>query len=351
METKAGLFICATLVTLAASTPFVSNANAEQENYEKYKQLFKPLPTTPPVPADNPITEEKVKLGKMLYWDRRTSKTGATNCGFCHHPTYYGAEPMRRSVGINGEIHKRNAQTVLNAAFLDRQFWAGEAPDLEQQALGAIKSHVASRSWPTEVAERLNRQPEYKALAENVYGEPLTEENIGKSIATFMRTLTTPDYPLARWLNGDDNAMTTQQKKGMALFADKGCIACHSGPNFSNDTYQKVMVPGGEEDFGLYERTKQEGDKYKFKVPSLLNVAETAPYTHKGTINDLPTMIRFMAKEMLNIALTDSEVEAMVAFKHALTGEMPEHFLTLPVLPTGGGDGDYGPGLTPSGKN
>ena len=351
MKTKAGLFIRAMPLIVAASVPFMSHANAEQDNYEKYKEIFKPLPATPPVPADNPITEEKVKLGKMLYWDRRTSKTGATSCGFCHHPAYYGAEPMSRSVGINGEIHKRNAQTVLNAAFLERQFWAGEAPDLEQQALGAIKSHVASRSWPAEVAERLNRQPEYKALAEKAYGEPLTEENIGKSIAAFMRTLITPDYPLARWLNGDDNAMTAQQKKGMALFADKGCIACHSGPNFSNDTYQKVRVPGGEEDFGLYARTKQEEDKYKFKVPSLLNVAETAPYTHKGTINDLPTMIRFMGKEMLNTTLTDSEVEAMVAFKHALTGKMPERFLTLPVLPTGGGEGDYGPGLMPSGKN
>jgi cytochrome c peroxidase len=258
---------------------------------------------------------------------------------------------MRKSVGINGEIHKRNAQTVLNAAFLDSQFWTGSAPDLESQALGAVKSHVASRSWPKEVAERLNRQPEYRERSTEVFGEPLTEENIGKAIATFVRTLITPDYPLARWLNGDDDAITGQQKRGMKLFADKGCVACHAGPNFSNSSFQRIVVPGAESDLGLFSRTKKEEDKYFFKVPSILNVAKTAPYTHKGLINDLPSMVRLMAKEMLKTELTSGEVEDIVAFLDTLTGEMPEHFMVLPVLPTGGGEGDFGPGLMPSGKN
>src|SRR3972149_11440925 len=246
---------------------------------------------------------------------------------------------MRKSVGINGEIHKRNAQTVLNAAFLERQFWAGESKDLEEQALGAIKSHVASRSWPKEVAERLNRQPEYRELSIKVYGEPLTEENIGKSIATFVRTLTTPNYPLARWRNGDENAMTEQQKRGMASFAGKGCMACHAGPNFSNSSYQKIIVPGGEGAFGLYERTKKEDDKYRFKVPSLLNVAETPLYTHKGTVDDLPSMVRLMGREMLKAELNDNEVMEIAAFLRSLSGEMPQHFMTVPVLPAGGGEG------------
>jgi cytochrome c peroxidase len=348
MRSRFFLFIL--FFIFAAPFAFTGAADAEGK-YDKYREVFEPLPAIPPIPADNQITPDKVRLGKMLYWDRRTSKTGATSCGFCHHPAYYGAEPMRKSVGINGEIHKRNAQTVLNAAFLERQFWAGESPTLEHQALGAIKSHVASRSWPKEVAQRLNRQPEYKALAMKVYGEPLTEENIGKSIATFMRTLITPNYPLARWLKGDENAMTTQQKRGMALFADKGCIACHAPPNFSNSSYQKIIVPGGEGDFGLYKRTKKEGDKYKFKVPSLLNVSKTAPYTHKGMVNDLPSMVRLMGNKMLRTELKKNEVNDIVAFLHSLTGEMPQHFLTMPVLPTGGGEGDFGPGLTPSGKN
>lgn len=326
-------------------------AEAEEVKYERYRSILKPLPAVPPIPAGNQMTAEKISLGKMLYWDRRVSKTGATSCAFCHHPTYYGAEPMRKSVGINGEVHLRNAQTVLNAAFLKVQFWAGEAPDLENQALGAVKSHVAMRSWPKEVAERLNRMPAYRELSMKVYGEPLTEENIGKSIAAFMRTLVTPNYPLARWLNGDDGALTERQKNGMTLFVDKGCVACHSGPNFSNSSLQRIVVPTGEEDHGLYRTTKKEEDKYFFKVASLLNVAKTAPYTHNGSVNDLNSMVKLMGREMLKTELKDGEVDDIVAFLHSLTGEMPQDFLTLPALPTGGGDGDFGPDLQPSTKN
>lgn len=343
--------VLVSILFIASTSLFGGSATAAEGKYDKYRGIFQPLPAIPPIPADNPVTPDKIKLGKMLYWDRRVSKTGATSCGFCHHPAYYGAEPMRRSVGIGGDIHKRNAQTVLNAAFLERQFWAGEAANLEEQALGAIKSHVATRSWPKEVAERLNRLPDYTDLSMKVYGEALTEENIGKSIATFMRTLVTPNYPLARWLKGDEKALTEQQKQGMALFADRGCIVCHAGPNFSNSSYQKIIVPGGEEDFGLFSRTKNEEDKYKFKVPSLLNVAKTPPYTHKGNVLDLPSMVRLMAREMLKTQITDSEVGDIVAFLNSLTGEMPEYFLTLPVLPAGGSDGDFGPDLQPSTKN
>lgn len=329
---------------------WASGAMAE-DKYSKYRGMLAPLPALPPIPSNNVITPEKIELGKMLYWDRRVSKTGATSCGFCHHPTYYGAEPMRKSVGINGDVHLRNAQTVLNAAFLKSQFWASEQPDLENQSLGAVKSHVAMRSWPKEVAERLNRIPEYRELSVKVFGEPLNEENMGKAMAAFMRTLVTPNYPLARWLRGDDNAMTEQQKRGMSLFVDKGCVACHAGPMFSNSSLQKVQVPHGEADEGRSRTTKQDADKFLFKVPSLLNVAKTPPYTHNGSVSDLPSIVRFMGKEMLKTDLSDPEVNDIVAFLHSLTGEMPKDFMVLPVLPVGGGEGDFGPGLSPSTKN
>jgi cytochrome c peroxidase len=301
-------------------------AKSDVEKYEKYKLILKPLPASPPIPADNTMTPEKIKLGEMLYWDRRVSKTGATSCGFCHHPAYYGVEPMRKSVGINGEIHKRNAQTVLNAGYLKVWFAAGEAPTLEAQALGAVKSHVATRSWPKEVAERLNRIPGYKELSMNVFGEPLTEENIGKAMAAFMRTLNTPDYPLARWLNGDDNAMTEQQKRGMATFVDKGCITCHSGPNFSNSTYQRIMVPGGEKDLGRYKVTNKEEDKYLFRVYSHLNVTETPPYFHNGSVDDLRTVIKIMGEQMLKIELTDKEDNPRASYRWRRGGLRPRAY-------------------------
>ncbi len=353
---------------------FVSadEARASDPQYEKYRSVFTPLPALPPIPPDNQMTPDKIQLGKMIYWDRRVSKTGATSCVFCHYPSYYGAEPMRKSVGINGEIHLRNAQTVLNAAFLTAQFWAGESPTLEHQSLAAVRSHVATRSWPKEVAERLNRLPEYRELSGKVFGEPLTEENMGKAMAAFMRTLITPNYPLARWLHGDENAITETQKRGMALFDDKGCIGCHWGPTFSGPAHNpkvsvhakehpeshdtglhlhKVLLPGAENDLGRAKKTKKEEDKYFFKVPQLLNVAKTPPYTHAGLIDDLSEMVNFMAEKMLDIKLSSAETDDIVAFLHSLTGELPPDFMVVPILPAGGGKGDFGPDLLPSGKN
>ncbi len=320
------------------------------KEYKHYREVYQPIPALPPIPPDNSLTEARIELGRMLYWDRRTSKTGQTSCGFCHHPAYYGAEPMDRSVGVFGEVHAANAHTVLNAAFHPSQFFSGSALTLEDQALGAIRSHVASRSWPNEVAERLNRIPGYRQLSQQAYGGDLSEEVIGKAIASFMRTLITPDYPLARWLQGDESALSEPQKRGMASFAERGCIGCHSAPYFSNFSYQKFVIEGGEHHLGRYKVTKEEDDKFTYKVPSLLNVAKTPPYTHAGVVKGLPEMVRIMAKQMLEVELPDDEVEDIVAFLHALTGSLPPHFQTVPTLPIGGGEGDFGPHLTPSTK-
>ena len=165
-----------------------------------------------------------------------------------------------------------------------------------------------------------------------------------------MRILITPDYPLARWLQGDDSAMSEKQKRGMALFADRGCIGCHASPYFSNFTFQKFTIEGGEHHLGRYEVTKEEADKFTYKVPSLLNVAKTPPYTHAGVVTSLPEIVRIMSKQMLDEEFTDDEVEDIVAFLDALTGKMPPHFQYIPQLPIGGGSGDFGPGLTPSTK-
>jgi cytochrome c peroxidase len=338
-------------MALAAATLISSvSANASESDYAAYKEIYQPIPALPPIPADNSLSDERVALGQMLYWDRRTSKTGQTSCGFCHHPAYYGAEPMDRSLGVFGELHAANAHTVLNAAFHPSQFFSGSAPTLEDQALGAIKSHVASRSWPKEVAERLNRIPGYRKLAQEAYGEDLNEVVIGKAIASFMRTLVTPDYPLARWLRGDDKAMSEQQKRGMALFADKGCVGCHAPPYFSNFTFQEFHIEGGEHHLGRYKVTKDEADKFTYKVPSLLNVAKTPPYTHAGVVKSLPKMVKIMGQKMLDIELPENEVGDIVAFLHALTGKMPQHFHYIPALPVGGNEGDFGPNLTPSTK-
>lgn len=350
MRTSRTLLAKITLCLMAMTWGLMSSAAADEPSYGQYRDIFQPIPALPPIPADNSITEDRVRLGQMLYWDRRTSKTGQTSCGLCHHPAYYGAEPMERSVGVFGEVHAANAHTVLNAAYHPAQFFSGSAPTLEDQALGAIRSHVASRSWPKEVAERLNRVPGYRDLSQQAYGKALDEEIIGKAIASFVRTLVTPDYPLARWLRGDEQAMTEPQKRGMELFANRGCIACHAPPYFSNFSYQKFEIEGGMHHLGRYKVTNNEEDKFRYKVPSLLNVAQTPPYTHAGVITQLPEMVKVMGQKMLQTDLPDNEVKDIVAFLHALTGKMPEHFKTIPVLPIGGDEGDFGPELTPSTK-
>jgi cytochrome c peroxidase len=327
---------------------------ARAGDYAKYRKILEPLPAIPPIGADNPMSPDKVRLGKMLYWDRRISKTGETSCVSCHSPSYYGAEPMRKSAGAKGETHLRNAPTVLNAAFLNALLWTGEAPALDHQALGEAESHAAMRV-SDEIAERLNRIPEYWELSVTVFGPPLTGENIGKAMAAYIRTLVTPDYPLARWLQGDEHALTENQKRGMSLFIYKGCVSCHYGPTFSNpvphpekevqreDNHEsrdpgvhlhKVILPGAEDDHGRARKTEREEDKYLFKVPLLLNVAKTPPYTHAGLIDNLHDMVAFMGKNMLITELSTSEVDDIAAFLHSLTGEIPVDFLTAPVLPT-----------------
>ncbi|MGI9334354.1 MAG: cytochrome-c peroxidase [Gammaproteobacteria bacterium] len=333
-----------------ASLACASASLAAETDYSSFRQVLSPIPARAPVPEDNALTEARVNLGRMLYWDRRTSKTGATSCGYCHHPAYYGAEPMDRSLGVYGEVHAANAHTVLNAAFHTSQFFSGSAETLEDQALAAIRSHVAARSWPEEVAERLSRVPEYNELSKDAYDEPLSEEVIGKAIASFMRTLITPDYPLARWLNGDEDAMSEQQKRGMATFVQRGCIGCHQSPYFTDFSFRKFEIEGGMHHDGRYKVTKKEEDRHTYKVPSLLNVAMTPPYTHAGVIKILPEMVELMGKKMLMTELPDNEVTDIVAFLHALTGKQPASFQHIPVLPIGGGEGDFGPKLTPSTK-
>ena len=347
--------------TAGASTEIMEEekpASEPAETYGKYRTIFTMLPAIAPIPADNPLTESKIGLGRMLFWDRRVSKTGARSCASCHSPSYYGAEPLRKSLGIKGEPGLRNAPTVLNVAFLTTLYWTGESPDLEHLAMSEIESEATMKSIPEEVAERLNGIPEYKALATEVFGSPLTGEEIGISLAAFMRTLITPNYPLARWIQGDENALTESQKRGMALFVDKGCIGCHYGPAFSGPAHDraagvyasehpkagelgihlhKVLLPGAEDDTGRAENTGKDEDKYYFRVPLLLNVTKTPPYTHTGMVDSLNEVVKFMAVNMLNTEMSQPESDDIAAFLDSLTGEVPDNFMTAPALPVGGG--------------
>jgi len=291
-----------------------------------------PLPSVPPIPADNTMSHEKVELGKMLFFEPRLSASGVVSCATCHNPSMAFTDRVPRALGHNHQVGPRNTPTVLNAAFLDNQFWDGRSPSLEDQALGPIQNTIEMAGSLEETVETLKGIPEYRATFAAVFGgdDPVTPGNVAKAIAAFERTLITYNSPFDRYLMGDENDISREAWAGWKLFRQKGFVTCHSGPNFTNSGFYAIQVPGSK-DLGRYEVTGKEADKYKFRVQSLRNIALTYPYFNNGSVWDLDQAVRIMAREMLNTEPTDKEVERIVAFLHTLTGEMPE--FVYPVLP------------------
>ena len=307
------------------------------------------LPETAPAPVDNPTTEAKVELGKMLYMDPRFSSTGTVSCNSCHNVMEGGDDNRRVSMGVHGKTGNRNAPTVWNAAFHSVQFWDGRAALLEDQAKGPVANPVEmGMSNVDEAMERVKAIPGYRPWFEKAFGkDSMTVENAAKAVAAFERTLITPNSPYDRYVKGDKQALTEQQVRGMNTFASVGCNSCHSGPafngpkmNFGEGFYAKfptftdndyVSKYKFEDDKGRQEATGKAADAHMFRVPTLRNITDTAPYFHNGSVNDLHEAVRVMAKTQLNRDLSESETDDIVAFLASLTGEYPT--ITMPRLP------------------
>jgi cytochrome c peroxidase len=319
-----------------------------------YAGQWQALPNTPPIPADNPQTEAKIELGKALYFDPRLSSTGTVSCNSCHNVMASGDDNRPVSVGIEGQKGGRSAPTVWNSAFLSVQFWDGRAPTLEAQAKGPVTNPIemGMKDWDATMA-RLKSIPGYAPMFKAAFGgeNPMTADNTAKAIAAYERTLITPNSPYDRHAKGDETALTEQQLSGMNTFAELGCTTCHSGANFSGPNlpvgtgwFMKFPTfPGSEydekyrliEDMGRFEATKNDADKHIWRVPTLRNIALTAPYFHNGAVKTLDEAVRVMAKTQLNKDLSDEQVQDIVAFLNALTGEFPEQ--TMPRLPASPG--------------
>ncbi len=318
---------------LSTSSGNSSQRKVSGDPYAKYKRFFKPLPALPPIPASNPLTPEKVELGKMLYYDPRLSRSKLISCNTCHNLSIGGDDNQKTSLGDHWRTGGRNAPTTLNSGFLRVQFWDGRAPTLEEQAKGPLQAHVEMNSTPELVVHRLKAIPQYVELFKKAFpGEkdPVTFENVVKAIAAFERTLNTPNSPFQRYLLGETNALTKEQKEGMALFVKYGCIACHNGPVFSDGRFHKFKW---NNDLGRYRVTKNPADKYKFRTPQLLNVAVTAPYFHDGSVNSLEEAVKIMAQKELGKKLTNEEAKKIADFLRSLTGEVPLEARILPQLP------------------
>ncbi|MCS7214447.1 MAG: cytochrome-c peroxidase [Candidatus Calescibacterium sp.] len=318
----------------------------DKELLDRARTFFAPLPKVADNP-DNKITPDKVKLGKMLYFDPRLSKSGFISCNSCHNLSTYGVDNLPTSIGHKWQLGPRNAPTTLNAALHIAQFWDGRAKDVEEQAKGPILNPKEKAS-PSEkfVVDRLKSIPEYVELFKKAFPEekdPLTYDTITKAIAAFERTLLTPSR-FDKFLQGDTRALSQEEKEGLKLFIEVGCTACHRGVGIGGDMYQKfgIVKPYYEVikysdpsmiDKGRYEVTKNEADMYVFKVPSLRNVTRTYPYFHDGSVWRLEDAVSIMAEIQLGRKLEPAQVSKIVAFLRSLEGQIPQDALTLPVLP------------------
>lgn len=310
--------------------------------------MFQPLIEVAENP-ENPVTDAAVNLGRMLYYDTRLSEDRSLSCNTCHDLASYGDDGLKTSKGIGDQVGARSAPTVYNAAIHISQFWDGRAKDVEEQAIGPVTNPIEmGMPDPAYVLKVLKSIPGYVEAFKATFPddeEPLTFVNVGKAIGAFERKLMTPS-PFDDFLKGDDAALTDAEKHGLNLFITTGCTVCHNGMGIGGHLYQKLglVKEWPTEDLGRYEVTGVETDKYFFKVPSLRNITETAPYLHDGSVETLPEIVSKMAEYQLGRILSDEDVDAIVTFLGALKGRVDEDYIREPELPADGPD-------TPKGKS
>ena len=290
----------------------------------------------------NPSTEAKVNLGRQLYFETRLSKNQDLACESCHHLAAYGVDGQKTSPGHKKQLGNRNSPTVYNAAGHFAQFWDGRAADVEEQAKGPVTNPV-EMAMPSEkrVVEVLRSIPGYvEAFKQAFPGEkdPISMDRMAMAIAAFERQLVTPSR-FDKFLGGDKNALTNDEKRGLKKFVEVGCMSCHMGVNVGGGMYQKLglVVPyPDQKDAGRFEVTKQEADRMFFRVPTLRNVDKTAPYFHDGSVADLSQAVKLMARHQLGKEVSDDDTQLIVAFLRSLTGELPKALIEKPALPASG---------------
>ncbi len=346
IKRRQGRWLLLTFFGLVAATALTA-ANAFD--------AFKPLPLTPDIPADNPQSPPKIALGKQLYFDPRLSVNGAVTCNSCHDLMAGGDDGRALSIGALGKPGIRSAPTLWNVAFETIYFWDGRATSLE----AAIREQlfdgtVMAMPSGKVLVKRLAEIPEYKREFHEVFGKsaPVSVDNVTKALASYIRTLVTRNNAFDRYLQGDKHAMSKTAVRGFHEFVDEGCGACHfwvnmSGPvpglafkmgegfyelfpNYPDSQYDKQYDL--LKDLGRFNVTKNVRHKHMFRVPSLRNVALTAPYFHNGSVKTLDEAVRVMAKTQFQKHLTDQQVKDIVAFLKDLTGKFPEQL--MPRLPT-----------------
>jgi cytochrome c peroxidase len=313
--------ICAGLATWAV---LHSQATADRSSIP-----FDQEPITP-VPRTLALDTGKVRLGEVLFHDARLSRGDVLACASCHRLAESGDDNRARSPGIDNELLSFNAPTVFNAALSFRLNWRGNFRALEDQIEAVLLDpHLMNTSWE-ELLSKLRADEAYREAFSAIYGDDPAPAHVLDALATFERSLLTPDARFDRYLRGERDALGAEEERGYGLFKEYGCVACHQGVNVGGNLFQKFGIfydPfSGREvlsgaDLGRFAITGEEADRHVFRVPSLRNVGVTAPYFHDGSAASLEEAVEAMGRSQLGRSLTEHEIASIVAFLRSLTGE------------------------------
>jgi len=312
---------------------------------------LQPLPESAPVPAENPLTKTKISLGKQLFFDPiLLGPDNLLSCNSCHQLAQGGSDNKALSIGQNGKMTRRSTPSLWNIGLQTVLYWDGRSTSLENQLLDHLRDPVIS-SWRSigAIVDQLNKSARYRREFKKAFKDiddhedPVSGINIAKAIASFERSLMIGKSPFDRYITGNKSAMTASAKRGLKLFNNAGCLACHFGATFSGPAPGPALKMGDgfyelfpnnlgtafeqkynlSDDLGRYEYTGLPNDRYLWRVPTLRNIELTAPYFHNGSVLSLKEAIRVMAKTQLDKKLPESAVKDIEEFLKSLTASLP----------------------------
>ncbi len=332
MNAAARLLVSLSIAAIISQLTAATADDAKQPSLVKPKLV--PLPRVAPAPQDNPTTPAKVALGKQLFFDPRLSGDNKMSCATCHAPEKAFGDGLPTAKGAGGKTLARNSQTVLNVGFFDKLFWDGRAASLEQQALIPIASPNEMHQDLRALEDELSAVPDYAAQFQTVFGTAVNRDGIAKALAAYERSLITEPAPFDRYLSGEKDAISGAAKRGYELFVgEAGCVRCHNGPLLSDGKFYRIGA--SFLDKGLGAVTGKPEDNFKFRTPSLRNIAQTGPYMHDGSLETLYDVVTFYFREIppaapgdlpLDVAALSgqsfSDIDYLVAFLKSLTGEL-----------------------------
>ncbi|SFH73907.1 cytochrome-c peroxidase [Planctomicrobium piriforme] len=338
-------WIAACLVALSLVGPYAATADDALDRSKLVSDAQAHFASLTPLTeeAKQKIGDPLAELGRKLFFDPRMSADGVWSCMLCHQPMLYGTDAQALSRGVFDKFLPRNAPTVLNSTLQFKAHWDGRFESVEAQAAHALLGPGFGNKDNVQAMDRIKRIPGYTELFHQVFPQeedPVTPANYGVAVGAYERTLLTPSR-FDEFLDGRQDALTPAEQKGLRLFIDAGCVNCHSGVGVGGHSFEKfgevsdywLATKSLKIDAGRFDVTKNEADKYVFKVPSLRNVTQTPPYFHDGSVSSMSDAVRIMAQVQLGADLSNEDAESISSFLSSLKGELPANFTTTPVLP------------------